>query len=144
MNFTFLLPAKLKNAMYNFNATVNAQYQPRLFHEGDNSDNYDFNMRPANVNFRDFPVVQRKHPCFPYDPISYRMDSWKYDLFLDKPLLLYSHQQQIFKDGVDKFNPVADSINHCYPDIEWKSLNYIIKKFYLEKLNNDGSVDVMI
>jgi len=130
--------------MYNYNATVNGQYQPRLFYEGDNSDNYDFNMYPASMNFRNFPVILRKHPCSSYEPINYRTDFWKYDLFLDKPLLMYSHQQEIFKKGIDKFSPVADSINHLFPDIEWKSLDYILKKMYLEKLNHDGSADVMI
>jgi len=129
--------------MYNFNATVNAQNEPYLFLGGDSANNYDYNMRLANMNFRNFPVVGRKHPCSSYDPINYRVDFWKYNLFLDKPLLMYSHHSQIFKYGIDKFNPVADSINQQYPDVEWKSLGFIVKKMYLEKNNYDGSVDVM-
>lgn len=129
--------------MYNFNATVNGQNEPYLFLEGDSANNYDFNMRLANMNFRNFPVVGRKHPCSSYDPINYRMDFWKYNLFLDKPLLMYSHHSQIFKYGIDKFNPVADSMNQRYPSVEWKSLGFIVKKMYLEKNNDDGSIDVM-
>lgn len=129
--------------MYNFNTTVNGQTKPYLYLEGDSDNNYDFNMRLSNLNFRNFPAVGRKHPCSSYDPINYRVDFWKYNLFLDKPLFMYSHHSQIFKYGIDKFNPVADSINQQYPDVEWKSLGFIVKKMYLEKNNYDGSVDVM-
>jgi len=129
--------------MYNFNATVNLQTHPYLYLQGDSDTNYDFDMRPANMNFRDFPAVSRRHPCSSYDPLTYSMGGWKYTLFLDKPLLLYSHHNKIFKFGIDKFNPVADSINKRFPGIEWRSLDYIIKRMYLERVNLDSSIDVL-
>jgi len=127
---------------YNFNTTVNAQYQPYFFLEGDDNSNYDFNMRPANMNFGNFPVVSRNHPCSSYEPLVFNTQWWPFQLFVDKSLLLYSHNGQIFKQGIDGFNPAADIINGIPGNTEWKSLGDIMKKMYLEKTNDDGSISV--
>ncbi|NIA23500.1 MAG: hypothetical protein GWP03_05020 [Proteobacteria bacterium] len=128
---------------YNFNATVNGQYEPYLLLPGDCDTNYDFNMRLANMRFRNFAVVFRRHPYSPPEdtsnPIYFR---FKLNLFLDKPLLTYSHNG-LFSNGQDAYSKIADSINVWYPDIKWNSLGYIMKRLYLEKLNFDSTIDVL-
>jgi hypothetical protein len=129
---------------YNFKATVNAQYQPYLFLGEDDNNNFDFNMRPANMNFANFPVVKRSHPCSAYDPPVFSRSKWLFQLFVDKPLLLYSHSSQIFQHGMDGFSPAADMINGLAGNTEWKSLGEIIKRMYLQKTNDDGTVSVFM
>jgi len=129
---------------YNFSTTVNAQYHPYLFLEGDYSSNFDFNMRPANMNFGNFPVVSRKHPCSSYEPHVFNTNWWLFQLFVDKPLLLYSHHNQIFNLGADGFNAAADMINGITGNTEWKSLGEIAKRMYLQKANDDGTISVFM
>ncbi|MEO0289120.1 MAG: T9SS type A sorting domain-containing protein [candidate division WOR-3 bacterium] len=123
---------------YNFNSTVNFQTQPFLFLEDDYDTNYDYKMRPVNLNFSNFAVIGRHPPYFLDDSIGLK---FFLDLFIDKPLLLYCHEN-FFSKGIDSFNPFADFVNFSFSDIEWKSLGYITKRTYLQKENFDGSIDV--
>ncbi|MEO0297920.1 MAG: T9SS type A sorting domain-containing protein [candidate division WOR-3 bacterium] len=123
---------------YNFNSTINAQTQPFLFLENDYDTNYDFNMRPVNLNFSNFAVIGRNPPYFSDDSVCLK---FLLDLFIDKPLLLYCHEN-FFSKGMDSFNPFAYFVNSLFYKIERKSLGYITKRTYLEKENFDGSVDV--
>ena len=43
---------------------------------------------------------------------------------------------------MDSFNPVADYMNALHGDVEWSSLGDILRRLYLEKVNDDGSVDI--
>jgi len=40
------------------------------------------------------------------------------------------------------FNAIADTVNRMQPDTQWRSLGYIAKHLYLEKLRDDGNYDV--
>jgi hypothetical protein len=128
---------------YNFNVTVNAQYQPYLFLEGDDNSNYDFNMRPANMNFGNFAVVGRLGSSSWYNnPYNIALtNKWLFETFIDKHLLLFAHHS-FFQNGMDHFNPYANFTNSIQGGAEWKSLGDIMKKMYLEKLNDDGSISV--
>jgi hypothetical protein len=64
-----------------------------------------------------------------------------FDLFIDKPVLIVAHQDFFFS-GIDAFNSTADAINNLAGEVKWASLGNILKHLYLEKTNDDGSVDV--
>jgi hypothetical protein len=86
-------------------------------------------------------MLERRHPGT-YQPFRPRLRSFVLDLFIDKPALFYSGAGQLFSTGTHSFNTVADEINGLEGDVEWRSLGYIVKHLYLEKRNDDGSVDV--
>jgi hypothetical protein len=69
-------------------------------------------------------------------------------LFVDKPALFYSHanvdEDELFADSIEAFDPVADQMNNLVGRVEWQSLGYILKHLFLQKRNDDGSMDVRI
>ncbi len=117
---------------HNFNVTVNAQAWVPI--SATTSTGWDRNMYPANLDYSNFAVVERHHA---------HMAPYLFDLFRDKPVLMYEHQSD-FADGIDYFSPYADAINGAEGEVEWKSLGYIARHLYLEKRNDDGSIDVMM
>lgn len=114
---------------HNFNVTVNGQTVPI---DATASTGWERNMYPANLYYSNFVTVKR-HPA-PWA-------TYLFDLFRDKPVIGYGHERD-FASGMDYFNPYADAINDVEGGVEWKSLDYIAKHLYLEKQNDDGSVDV--
>ncbi len=116
---------------YNFQATLNSVDNPLdepltqepLAH-----------MYPAEMSYRGFASIYRTTPGqVPYP----------FHLFIDRPVFLYEHKE-FFAPGSASFNAFADAINRTPgPKIEWQSLDYILKRMYLEKTNIDGSNDVM-
>lgn len=123
---------------YNFLATVNAQDVPL---EATCPPDWDYGMYQANMDYGNFPLLTRRHPGT-YQPLWPRIQPFIFDLFVDKPALFYSHVGELFKAGIDTFDPVADQINSLTGGVEWRSLGYIIRRLYLEKTNDDGSIDV--
>ena len=63
------------------------------------------------------------------------------DAFLGNPMLFYAHQG-LFASGMGAFNKISDAVNKLSPVIQWRSLGYIAKRLYLEKLRQDGNYDV--
>ena len=127
---------------YNYLATINAQTVPL----GEELVPYwSYGIHPAEDYFSNFPLLIRRHPCTSYFPFVMDKFNWPFVLFIDRPLLLYSHHNEIFQNGVDGFNPVADYINDSlYGEVKWASLDEILKHLYWEKENNDGSVSVWV
>jgi len=105
--------------------------------------NYDFNMRPANMNFGNFAVIGRNGNSAWYNNeyVKEFTDKWLFETFIDKNLLLYAHNS-FFQNGMAHFNPYADFANSIQGGVEWKSLGDIMKKMYLEKMNDDGSISI--
>ena len=66
------------------------------------------------------------------------------DLFLDKPALFYTYPygDGLYPGDMEVFNPIADQLNGLPGGVEWRGLGYIISHLYLEKTNDDGSIDV--
>lgn len=126
---------------YNFNVTINGQYRPYLLIAGDCDTTYDFYMRAANMGFGNFAVCSRRWPYFSGNLNNPNYLRFKLNLLINKQILAYTHEG-LFLYGQDAFNVFADSINTWYPDIEWHSLDYIIKRLYIEKLNFDSTIDV--
>ncbi|MDP2726138.1 MAG: hypothetical protein Q8P59_01215, partial [Dehalococcoidia bacterium] len=116
---------------YDFMATVNSANVPL----GETpKENYDFNMFPAVMEYGTFPLLERHTPeNLPYPFL----------FFLGRPALTYGHIDD-FRDGGDAFNALAQDMGKSWgkTPLEWKSLDYIIKRLYLEKVNQDGTIDV--
>jgi hypothetical protein len=128
----------LKN--HNFLATVNAQDVPL---GATRPQDWDYGMYQANMNYGNFPTLTRRHPGT-YQPFRPWIQPFIFDLFVDKPALFYSHAygRELFDTGIDAFNPIADQVNEVASGVKWRSLGYTIKHLYLEKISDDGSVDV--
>lgn len=124
---------------YNYLATVNAQELPLGVEE--EPARWDFDMYQANMDFGNFPTLSRRHPGT-YEPFTPDIDLILFDLFIGKPALFYSHANELFATGMTTFNVVADQMNQLQGGVQWQSLDYILKRLYLEKTNSDGSVDV--
>jgi hypothetical protein len=125
---------------HNYLATVNAEDVPL---DATRPPTWDYGMYQANMDYGDFPTLTRRHPGT-YEPFRPIVEPFIFDLFIGKPALFYSHayEKELFADGIDAFNPVADRINSLSNGVEWRSLGYIVKHLYLERINSDGSVDV--
>ena len=122
----------------NFLGTVNAQSIPL---GASRPSEWDFGMYPATMEFETFPTLTRKHPGT-YNPFKPHTQVFVLNLFIGKPALFYSHCDELFAESMDSFNPVADQMNALYGGVEWNSLEDILSRLYLEKVNDDGSVDV--
>ncbi|NIR51872.1 hypothetical protein GWO43_25185 [candidate division KSB1 bacterium] len=127
-------PAKALSVLkkYNFLATVNGLNVPIDSREPENPL---FRLRPATLAFANFPSVRRYHPDRPFFEVAL-------DLFLDNPVLFYTHHE-FFEPGIDAFNDVAEFVNKIQPDIQWQNLKAVIQNLYLQKLRDDGNVDVL-
>jgi hypothetical protein len=102
---------------------------------------WDFDMYPANLDYANFPLVRRiaLKKLTDYQPLLVAQS-----LFLDKPVLLFSHPSEMFATGIHNFDAIADSINHFDPTLTWRDLGYILKRLYLQKENDDGSIAVLM
>ncbi|MCK4597890.1 T9SS type A sorting domain-containing protein, partial [bacterium] len=117
---------------YNFLATVNAQSIPIGEEAGQN---FDFNIRPINMNYGNFACTYRRH---------WHQDQLHlFDFFVDRPVLIYEHQD-FFESGPGAFNNAAAAINGVSGSAEWRGLGYILKHLYLQKSNDDGTISVMM
>ena len=106
-------------------------------------DNLNFGMYPANLDFGNFPILTRR---FPGDNQAFQpalLTSFM-DLFLDKPALFYTYPygDGLYPGDMDVFNPIADQLNDIPGGVEWQGLGYILQHLYLEKTNDNGSIDV--
>ena len=116
---------------YNFLATMNAVNVPLGVEKPKDPL---FDLRSVSLEFENFPSFRRYSPERSEFKIAL-------DLFLDNPLLFYAHHDY-FKKGMDVFDETAEVVNRIEPDIKWKSLGYIAKHYYLERLRDDGNYDV--
>lgn len=116
---------------YNYLATVNAQDVPLGEQRLRTSAAH---MYPAELGYGGLAVVLRHQP---------NQAPYPFDLFLDKPALVYEHPGAFQSGGPKAFNKYADKINALHGEVEWQSLDHIAKRLYLQKTNDDGSVDVL-
>jgi len=129
---------------YNFVATVNNQDAPL---ETKRPQSTFYGMEPAIMDYANFTALKR-HSTQGYRIWSFRkaksgieVAPYAFDLFIDKPVLIVAHQDFFFS-GIDAFNSTADAINNLAGEVKWTSLGNILKHLYLEKTNDDGSVDM--
>lgn len=117
----------------NLGGTVNARDVPIGARR---PEDFDYNMYPAILDYMGFPLLQRR-----YVPPNGTAHPIIFDLFLDKPALFYAHQDY-FISGMGAFNKVADQVNNLATKPKWKSLDYIMERLYLQKLNDNGNMDI--
>jgi len=129
---------------YNFVATVNNQDAPL---EKTRPKSAFYGIEPAIMDYVNFAVLKRR-PTQGYRIWSFKKSKsgievapYIFDLFIDKPVLIVAHQDFFFS-GIDAFNSTADAINNLAGEVKWTSLGNISKHLYLEKTNDDRSVDV--
>jgi len=128
-----IAPAKTLGLLkkYNFLATVNANNIPL---GAEKPEDPLFDLRSLTLKYENFASFRRHPPYKTEFEIAL-------DLFVDKPLLFYAHHDY-FKKGMDSFDKTAQMVNRMEPEINWKSLGYIAKHYYLERLRADGNYDV--
>ncbi|MFC1888622.1 hypothetical protein ACFL4G_02585 [Thermodesulfobacteriota bacterium] len=117
---------------YNFLATTNASNVPLGSNRPDDTL---FWLRSVTLNFENFASLDR----YPQGAIT--VADIAIDMFLGNPILIYGHQN-MFADDINRFNGLAELINHIEPDIQWQNLGYIIQHLYLKRIRHDGNYDV--
>jgi peptidoglycan/xylan/chitin deacetylase (PgdA/CDA1 family) len=85
---------------------------------------------PASMNYYNFPLFLRRYP----EDIS----DFALDLFMGKPIFFVEHHG-FFKDDYKKLCKFVTSLNNNFPHIKWKSPQYILKNFFLERKDSDKS-----
>ena len=123
--------AALKHA--NYLATANSLNVPT---DAAAPPDADFALRTATLDFATFPSLRRysAETDIPRPQLAI-------DAFLGNPMLFYAHES-FFAPGIDAFNPTADFVNSVQPDTKWSSLGQIVHHLYLERLRDDGNLDV--
>jgi hypothetical protein len=94
-----------------------------------------FYLRSFSLHFANFPGINR---YFAGGPVS--RSELAINAFVDNPLLFYGHEN-LFNDGIQSFNNVADAVNSTQPDTRWCSLGCVAQHLYLVKLREDGNFD---
>jgi hypothetical protein len=102
-----------------------------------------FSMRPVTLSFGGFPSILRYSVAetSPAYLLALR-ELIAINDFLDNPLFFYCHHQ-FFETGIGDFDNVADRVNELEPDTRWRGLGEIVRHFYLVKLRDDSSYDVL-
>lgn len=123
--------AALKHA--NFLATANSLNVPS---DAAVPAGTEFALRTATLHFATFPSLRRysAENDIPRPQLAI-------DAFLGNPMLFYVHES-FFASGIDAFNRTADTVNQIQPDTQWRNLGDIVHHLYLEKLRDDGNVDI--
>jgi hypothetical protein len=119
---------------YNFAATVNSLSVPM---DRTRPASPLFPLRPVTLSFGDFPSVARYGAVMP-NPTSFI----GINEFLDNPIFFYGHHD-LFANGIDAFDRVADEVNRIEPDTRWRSLGDMAKHLYLVRLRDDANYDVL-
>ena len=117
----------------NFLATANARDLP---YGARRPKDFDYNMRPALINYGGFPALQRR-----YVAPGKSDDRAVFDLFIDRPALLYGHHED-FSIGTGAFDAAVDQINSLAIKPKWQSLDRIAENLYLERVADDGSIKI--
>jgi hypothetical protein len=118
---------------YNFAATVNSLNVPL---GAEAPADPEFALRTATMAFSNFPSLRRYSAEAPRPESQLAIDA-----FLGNPMLFYVHQG-FFAQGSGAFSKTADVVNQLQPNTEWRSLGYIARHLYLEKLRDDGNYDI--
>jgi hypothetical protein len=118
---------------YNFEATANSINVPL---GASAPADPEFALRTATMAFSSFPSLRRYSDEAPRPESQLAIDA-----FLGNPMLFYVHQV-FFANGIGAFDSTAETVNRLQPDTQWRSLGYIMRHLYLEKLRDDGNYEV--
>ncbi len=93
-------------------------------------------LRRVTLDYANFPSMKREQAERETE------GEIAFDLFLDNPVLLYSHHD-LFRRGADAFNDLAERINRLEPSIRWTGLGTIARSSYLIRKRKDSDYDVL-
>ncbi|GEM_PF-671100 len=93
---------------------------------------WDYGMYQAELDYNNFANVPR---------MGIEWSTPLHELFIGRPLLVFDHPA-FFQTGMHAFNNWANQFNAIAGGLEWRSLDYITKRLYLEKTNDDQSISV--
>jgi hypothetical protein len=126
---------------YNYLATVNGWDTPL---DPSHPPSWDHGMYGASMDYVSFPALSRR--CFTtMQEFKPQLQYYLFDLFVDKPTLFCTHPysgDDFGRFGMSAFNTTADQINATWGGVEWRSLGDIVRHLYLEKVEDDGSIEV--
>lgn len=125
--------AELKRS--NYLATANSLNVPS---DSDPTSEVEVALRTTTLRFANFPSM-RRYSAESDIPVS----QLAIDSFLGNPILLYAHEG-FFAGGMDRFDNTADTINRIDPATQWRSLGYIARHSYVERLRDDGNYDIKL
>ncbi|WP_348266549.1 hypothetical protein [Edaphobacter sp. DSM 109919] len=117
----------------NYLATVNSLNVPS---DASTPPGLDFALRTATLQFSSFPSLRRYSAETDISPSQLAIDA-----FLGNPMLFYAHES-FFASGIGAFNRTADFVNQLQPSTQWRSLGDIVQHLYLERLRDDGNIDI--
>jgi len=117
---------------YDFLATVNANNIPI---GAEQAQDFGFFIRSVTLQFSNFPSIRR------FSANALESSDIARELFLDNPLMLYTHHDY-FLTGVNRFNNTVASIKEIQPDLKWRSLGDIARHIYLERQREDGNYEI--
>ncbi|MGZ3612334.1 MAG: hypothetical protein ACXU9X_00455 [Thermodesulfobacteriota bacterium] len=116
----------------NFLATINSRILP-LGNRG--PIDTDAMLEPVTLKYFGIPVIQRFNPRVDRSIINIL-------LFLQKPLLFYTHQDYFHKN-MGAFNEVAQYVNERTGNrVRWVNLKEVCESLYMERLRADGGYDI--
>ncbi|HEX9654341.1 MAG TPA: hypothetical protein VGA99_11570, partial [bacterium] len=129
-----IAPQKTLNLLkkYDFLATINGTNVPI---DAATPTDPIFYLRTFTMGFENFPSAVRYWPTRSSFAIAL-------DLFCGNPLFFYTHHH-FFESGIAAFNRTAELVNKLEPGIAWRNLRTIVQSWYLERLRDDGHIDVV-
>jgi len=126
---------------YNYLATVNAWDTPL---DASHPPSWDHGMYQTSMDYGSFPAFSRR--CFSkLEEFKPQLQYYLFDLFIDRPTLFCTHAYEgndLASYGMGAFNATADQISAVWGGVEWRSLGDIVRHLYLEKVNDDGTIEI--
>ena len=119
---------------YNFTATIN---RPNVPFDIFRPPAFALALRSVVFSWGDFPSLTRYPAGWQNPAVLIALND-----FLDNPLLFYGHQD-LFVNGINAFDAMADRVNKFDPEIRWRSLGDIVRHLYLVRLRDDSNYDVL-
>ena len=95
-----------------------------------------FLLRPYTTSYAGLLSLSRYSVAAPVSTTDLAIQS-----FLGNPLLFYAHQD-LFRDSIHAFSPIADVVNRMQPDTQWAGFGDISKHLYQTRKRADGDYDV--
>jgi hypothetical protein len=126
---------------YNYLATVNAWDVPL---DASHPASWDHGMYQTSMDYSSFAAFSRR--CFSkLEEFKPQLQYYLFDLFIDRPTLFCTHAYEgndLARYGMGAFNATADQISAVQGGVEWRSLGDIVRHLYLQKVGDDGTIDI--
>ena len=91
-------------------------------------------LNPAIMDYYSFPLMTRRN-------LKEGFHNFAFDLFMDRPALLYLHQED-FRGEYERLITNIQKINALQKDIKWVALSDIVRSLYLQRTTENGTVEI--